>query len=85
MGLIHSCQQGALRALCVFLVFAEHRDGARTVYAGRALLEDGPFVGIPTYCASYFCLIYIMAREVSPSEVINEITASQYDLLFIFE
>lgn len=29
-----------------------------TVYAERAILEDGPFVEIPTYCAS-FCFIYI--------------------------
>lgn len=30
----------------------------RPVYAERAILEDVPFVEIPTYCAS-FCLIYI--------------------------
>lgn len=29
-----------------------------TDYAGRAILEEEPFMGIPAYCAS-FCLIYI--------------------------
>lgn len=51
------------RALSVFLllVLAEHSgDGGRGSFCmyRKTILEEGPFVEIPTYCAS-FCLIYI--------------------------
>lgn len=73
-------------ALSVFLllVLAEHSgDAGRGSYCtySKAILEEGPFVEIPTYCAS-FCLILHQAWEVSPSEVsfetVRAFTTLQY-------
>lgn len=64
--------------LLLVLTTAETAAVGHAVYAGRAILEDGPFVEIPTYCAS-LCLIFIWHSEVS-----QKVMSKSYPFIFFY-
>lgn len=84
MGLVYEGPQlrAGPRAMPVFLLLvlttAETAAVGHAVYAGRAILEDGPFVEIPTYCAS-LCLIFIWHSEVS-----QKVMSESYPFIFFY-